>query len=73
VSAWDADARELVIDPVSTGGEPWRFTADGPDRWLGRSGENDGEVLRVRRTDGTVTALDIATFVFSREPWETTA
>jgi CubicO group peptidase (beta-lactamase class C family) len=68
--AWDARSRELVVIPVSEPGGASRFTADGPDRWRGRSGPNDGEVLRVRRgRTGAVTALDIATFVFTRDPW----
>jgi CubicO group peptidase (beta-lactamase class C family) len=69
--AWDGGTRELVMVAVSEpGAMPWRFTPDGPDRWRCRSGQNDGEVLRVRRArTGTVTALDIATFVFTREPW----
>ena len=42
---------------------------EAPDRWRGRSGMNDGEVLAVRRDPGgPVTALDIATFVFTRSP-----
>jgi hypothetical protein len=31
---------------------------------------NDGEVMRVRRArTGAVSTLDIATFVFTRDPW----
>ncbi|WP_433058091.1 serine hydrolase domain-containing protein [Dactylosporangium sp. CS-033363] len=62
----------LVITPLTTGEAPWRFEPDGPapDRWRGRSGENDGELLQVRRSPaGEVVALDIATFVFTRDPW----
>jgi CubicO group peptidase (beta-lactamase class C family) len=67
---WDAGPRELVMVSVSEPAEPWRFTAEGPDRWRCRSGMNDGEVLRVRRArSGAVAALDIATFVFTRDPW----
>ncbi len=48
---------------------PWRFTQVGTDRWRARSGSNDGEILTVRRgRTGTVSALDIATFVFTRDP-----
>jgi hypothetical protein len=48
---------------------PWRFVREAPDRWRGRSGMNDGEVLQVLRgPDGTVARLDIATFVFARSP-----
>ncbi|MER7277683.1 serine hydrolase domain-containing protein [Dactylosporangium sp. NPDC000244] len=69
-AGWSGDA--LVVTPLTTGDTPWRFEPDGPapDRWRGRSGENDGEVLQVRRSpSGEVVALDIATFVFTREPW----
>ncbi|MFY1616533.1 serine hydrolase domain-containing protein [Micromonospora sp. WMMD736] len=46
-----------------------RFTAEGTDRWRGRSGPEDGEILSVLRDDaGRATAIDIATFVFTRSP-----
>lgn len=69
-AAWQPDSGELVITSVTTPGQAaWRFAPNGADRWIGRSGMNDGEVLLVRRdTHGTVTALDIATFVFTRSP-----
>ncbi|WP_432836977.1 serine hydrolase domain-containing protein [Dactylosporangium sp. CA-092794] len=69
-AGWAGDA--LVVTPLTTGEAPWRFEPDGPapDRWRGRSGDNDGEILQVRRSAaGEVTALDIATAVFTREPW----
>ena len=38
-------------------------------RWRGVSGTNTGEVLAASRgPGGEVTQLDIATFVFSRDP-----
>ena len=69
-AAWDDATGELVVTPLGVpGAVPWRFTAEGPDRWRGRSGMNDGEVLRVLRgPSGAVEALDIATFVLTREP-----
>jgi CubicO group peptidase (beta-lactamase class C family) len=68
-AAWDGIAQELVVTPVSTGEEPWRFTADGPDRFRGRSADNDGELLRVRRDEaGEITALDVASLEFTRVP-----
>jgi CubicO group peptidase (beta-lactamase class C family) len=66
---WDARTGELVMTPVPERGEAWRFTPEGPDRWRCRSGTNDGEVLRVLRERDAVVALDIATSVFSRDPW----
>jgi CubicO group peptidase (beta-lactamase class C family) len=70
-ASWDARARELVISPLSTPGVgPWRFVAAGQDRWRGCAGANDGEVLQVRRSrNGAVNALDVATFVLTRDPW----
>jgi CubicO group peptidase (beta-lactamase class C family) len=60
-----ADGEDLVMSGTTTS----VFTREGPDRWRGRSGENLGEVLAVLRdADGTVEKLDIATFVFSRDP-----
>ena len=68
--AWDGERGELVMSLLGVPGrESWRFTAEGTDRWRGRSGMNDGEVMVVRRDrSGTVQALDIATFIFSRTP-----
>lgn len=62
-----ADGADVVMR--AAGAEPWRFEREAPDRWRGRTGDNAGEVLQVLRdTDGTVTHLDIATFVFGRDP-----
>lgn len=48
-----------------------RFTPEGPDRWRGRAGSQDGEILTVIRDEsGTPVALDIATFVLTRTPDE---
>lgn len=69
-ASWDGSTRQLVLTNLVPGGAtPWRFEREGADRWRGRSGMNDGEILTVRR-DGTgaVTALDIATFIFRRDP-----
>ncbi|MEU5941973.1 serine hydrolase domain-containing protein [Micromonospora sp. NPDC047548] len=51
-------------------GEPvLRFTPEGRDRWRGRSGAQDGEILTVVRDEaGRAVALDLATFVFTRTP-----
>ncbi|MQA24061.1 MAG: serine hydrolase [Micromonosporaceae bacterium] len=65
-----ADGDELAIRPMGSPAPPWRFAADGPDRWRGRAGMNDGEALTLRRdSDGRVVMLDIATFEFTRDPW----
>lgn len=69
-SAWDGERAELVFNLLRPAlGVPWRFVREAPDRWRGRSGINDGEILAVRRDPaGRVDALDIATFVFTRDP-----
>jgi Beta-lactamase class C and other penicillin binding proteins len=62
---WEADGTLVVAAPD----EEWRFTREGPDRWRGLTGFQEGEILTVLRDpDGTVVALDIATFIFRREP-----
>jgi CubicO group peptidase (beta-lactamase class C family) len=64
-----ADGARLVMSGLTAPAEPWRFEPEGPDRWRGQTGENAGEVLRVLRdAAGSVTGLDIATFVFGRDP-----
>lgn len=64
-----ADGADLVMSCRTVPGEPWRFVKEAPDRWRGRSGENAGEILAVLRDPaGTPHRLDIATFVFSRDP-----
>ncbi|MFG1954757.1 serine hydrolase domain-containing protein [Micromonospora sp. NPDC048830] len=61
----DAAAGELRAGPV--GNPSLRFVPEGPDRWRGRSGAQDGEILTVLRDEaGRPVALDIATFVFTR-------
>ncbi|MCW2691531.1 MAG: beta-lactamase [Mycobacterium sp.] len=48
-----------------------RFVAAGPERWRGLDGYFAGEALTVvRRPDGTVDHLDLASFVFTREPYD---
>jgi CubicO group peptidase (beta-lactamase class C family) len=70
-AAWDAERRELVISSLAApGAPPWRFTQLAADRWRCHSGSNNGEIMTVSRSrGGTVSALDIATFVFTRDPW----
>jgi CubicO group peptidase (beta-lactamase class C family) len=71
---WMGREYEVVADGAhvvmrAAGAEPWLFEREAPDRWRGRTGDNAGEVLQVLRgADGTVTHLDIATFVFGRDP-----
>jgi CubicO group peptidase (beta-lactamase class C family) len=63
---WDGEA---LLLRSTAGAETSRFTAEGTDRWRGQSGEEAGEVLAVLRdAGGAVVGLDVATFVFRREP-----
>ncbi|MFG1606223.1 serine hydrolase domain-containing protein [Actinoplanes sp. NPDC049265] len=65
-----ADGEDIVVEGLAKPREePWRFVREGGDRWRGVSGDQLGEVLQViRAVDGAVEALDIATFVFKRDP-----
>ena len=64
---------ELEISPVGTAGRGSRFvTKDGG--WVGTAGYWRGERLQiVRRADGSVSHLDLATFVFTRRPYDPSA
>jgi len=64
-----ADGADLVMWTVGRPNQPQRFGREAADRWRGRSGMNEGEILTVLRgPGGSVTALDIATFIFGRDP-----
>ncbi|WBB67485.1 serine hydrolase domain-containing protein [Micromonospora sp. WMMD812] len=66
---WDAATGELIA--LLRGERESRFTPEGPDRWRGRSGPENGEILSVLRDEtGQAVTLDIATFVFTRSPDE---
>ena len=48
-----------------------RFRRVGDDLWEGLDGYHTGEPLRVvRRADGTVSHLDLASFRFTRTPYD---
>jgi hypothetical protein len=60
---------ELSLTPPS-GDSPTRFRPARDGTWIGRNGYHAGETLRVvTHLDGTVSHLDLATFVFTREPY----
>ena len=68
---WDGAAEELVFSLLRPSGPaPWRFGREAADRWRGRSGMNDGEIMTVIRDPATnaPTALNIATFIYTRDP-----
>ncbi|MFJ6151720.1 serine hydrolase domain-containing protein [Micromonospora profundi] len=67
IEVYADSAGDLHAGPV--GAPDLRFVAAGPDRWRGRAGEQDGEILTVLRDErGRAVALDIATFVYTRDP-----
>lgn len=65
--------RGLSLTPVSGQGRASRFTARPDGTWLGLDGYYAGETLRVVRSPGGVTHLDLNTFIFTREPYDPAA
>ncbi|AIJ26324.1 serine hydrolase domain-containing protein [Amycolatopsis methanolica] len=64
----------LSLAPVNGMGRASRFRPVAQDKWLGLDGYYAGETLRVGRdTDGTPRHLDLATFVFTRTPYDPAA
>ncbi|MEU2064611.1 serine hydrolase domain-containing protein [Streptomyces sp. NPDC013455] len=61
----------LALAPLAGGGRRARFRANGDGTWTGLEGYYAGEVMRpVRRPDGSLSHLDIGSFVFTRQPYE---
>ncbi|MDT9681878.1 serine hydrolase domain-containing protein [Streptomyces sp. TRM76323] len=61
----------VELQPLRGGGRGSRFRPLPDGTWLGLDGYYDGEVLRVvRRRNGSVSHLDLGSFVFTREPYE---
>ncbi|WP_149179479.1 serine hydrolase domain-containing protein [Streptomyces sp. TRM49041] len=61
----------VELQPLRGAGRGSRFRARPDGTWVGLDAYYDGEVLRVvRREDGTVSHLDLGSFVFTREPYE---
>ncbi|MER6327067.1 serine hydrolase domain-containing protein [Streptomyces coelicoflavus] len=61
----------VSLGPLSGGGRRSRFRANGVGTWTGLEGYYAGELLGVvRRADGTVSHLDLGSFVFTRQPYE---
>lgn len=60
----------LLLTPRN-GSKAGRFVPTGPDTWVGRSGYYTGETMRaVRDAAGVISHLDIATFCFTRVPYD---
>ncbi|MFG2308954.1 serine hydrolase domain-containing protein [Streptomyces sp. NPDC048566] len=61
----------LVLGPLSGVGRGARFRANDDGTWTGLDGYYEGELLRsVRREDGSVSHLDLGSFVFTRQPYD---
>lgn len=64
----------LELGPVGGSGRTSRFRAEPDGSWTGLFGYYAGETLRaVRRADGSVSHLDLASFVFTRKPYDADA
>lgn len=64
----------LTLNPADGAGRASRFHPLGEDRWLGLDGYYAGETLIVGRdATGTATHLNLATFIFSRTPYDPAA
>ncbi|OZM70649.1 serine hydrolase [Amycolatopsis antarctica] len=62
------------LSPATDSGRASRFRPDGTDRWLGLDGYYAGETLTVGRdAAGDPRHLDLATFIFTRTPYDPAA
>ncbi|MEW2489409.1 serine hydrolase domain-containing protein [Streptomyces sp. NPDC048411] len=63
--------RGLELGPLRGDGRSARFVAQPDGTWTGLDGYYAGETLRVvRDVDGSVSHLDLGSFVFTREPYD---
>ncbi|MFG2789031.1 serine hydrolase domain-containing protein [Streptomyces sp. NPDC048419] len=61
----------VSLEPLSGSGRRSRFRTNGDGTWTGLEGYYAGELLKaVRRPDGTVSHLDLGSFVFTRQPYD---
>ncbi|MFI9823176.1 serine hydrolase domain-containing protein [Streptomyces sp. NPDC052013] len=64
----------VSLGPLSGDGRRSRFRSNGDGTWTGLEGYYAGELLQpVRRPDGSVSHLDLGSFVFTRRPYDETA
>ncbi|WEO96457.1 serine hydrolase domain-containing protein [Streptomyces sp. FXJ1.172] len=64
----------LALGPLTGRGRRSRFRSNGDGTWTGLEGYFAGELLRpVRHPDGAVSHLDLGSFVFTRQPYDTEA
>lgn len=67
-----ADGADLALEPVGELGRPCRFRRT-PAGWVGLDDYYAGEPLEVRRTPAGEPYLDLASFRFSRSPYDPAA
>ncbi|MFI2377962.1 serine hydrolase domain-containing protein [Streptomyces sp. NPDC018964] len=61
----------VSLEPLSGNGRRSRFRPAGDGTWVGLEGYYAGELLKpVRRSDGTLSHLDLGSFVFTRQPYD---
>ncbi|MFE6282850.1 serine hydrolase domain-containing protein [Streptomyces sp. NPDC057877] len=61
----------ISLEPLSGNGRRSRFRANDDGTWTGLEGYYAGELLQaVRRVDGSVSHLDLGSFVFTRQPYD---
>ncbi|MCX5196285.1 beta-lactamase family protein [Streptomyces sp. NBC_00249] len=61
----------LELGPAGASGRAARFRGESDGTWTGLTGYYAGETLRaVRRGDGSLSHLDLGSFVFTREPYD---
>ena len=64
----------LSLTPASGHDAPLWFRANGDGTWTGRNGYHAGETLRLlTHPDGSLSHLDIGTYIFTREPYDKSA
>ncbi|MFE4665881.1 serine hydrolase domain-containing protein [Streptomyces sp. NPDC056716] len=64
----------ISLGPLTGNGRRSRFRPNGDGTWTGLEGYYAGESLKaVRRPDGSVSHLDLGSFVFTRQPYDETA
>ncbi|MFF5968383.1 serine hydrolase domain-containing protein [Streptomyces collinus] len=61
----------VSLGPLSGAGRRSRFRSNGDGTWTGLEGYYAGELLKaVRRPDGSMSHLDLGSFVFTRQPYD---
>jgi CubicO group peptidase (beta-lactamase class C family) len=61
----------VSLEPLSGNGRRSHFHSNGDGTWTGLEGYYAGELLKaVRRPDGSVSHLDLGSFVFTRQPYD---